>query len=117
MKKGSTFLDIGYVYAPYIPMEVTPIIQTTLQPLNPRGDVIKKLLRRAGIRLKSSEIFSPRKGLTTRYAHKQVQPSYFGSVATSGGQEQAGQTISESRSKDLIETDILVHLHRKGNSL
>ncbi len=53
--KGSTFLETGYVYAPYVPLIVTP---TIFHP----------------------EDFSPRKGVMTRYAKKMVRSDFYGSV-------------------------------------
>ena len=57
--KGSSFLDAGYVYAPYIPLQVTP---TFLDP----------------------DDFTFRKGLRTRYAKKMLRPEYYGAVTVSG---------------------------------
>jgi hypothetical protein len=53
--KGKTFMDTGYVYAPYIPFQLTPVV------LDP-GD------------------FTPRKGIMTRYAKKVVNNKYYGLV-------------------------------------
>lgn len=53
--KGKTFMDTGYVYAPYIPFQLTPVV------LDP-GD------------------FTPRKGIMTRYATKVVNNKYYGLV-------------------------------------
>jgi hypothetical protein len=53
--KGSNFMDTGYVYAPYIPFQLTPAV------LDP-------------------DDFSPRKGILTRYAKKVVNNKYFGLV-------------------------------------
>jgi len=54
-RKGSSFLESGYVYAPYIPLQVTPTI--------------------FGV-----EDFVPRKGVMTRYAKKMVRPDQYGLV-------------------------------------
>jgi hypothetical protein len=54
-RKGTTFMEAGYVYAPYIPFQVTP---TILEPND----------------------FTPRKGLMTRYATKVVNNKYYGLV-------------------------------------
>ena len=54
-RKGSSFLESGYVYAPYVPLQVTP---TIFQP----------------------EDFTPRKGVMTRYAKKMVRPDMYGLV-------------------------------------
>jgi hypothetical protein len=54
-RKGSSFLESGYVYAPYVPLQVTPTIFGT-------------------------EDFVPRKGVMTRYAKKMVRPDMFGLV-------------------------------------
>ena len=54
-RKGSSFLESGYVYAPYVPLQVTPTI--------------------FGI-----EDFVPRKGVMTRYAKKMVRPDMYGLV-------------------------------------
>ena len=54
-RRGSQFLESGYVYAPYVPLQVTPTIFGT-------------------------EDFVPRKGVMTRYAKKMVRPDMFGLV-------------------------------------
>ena len=57
-RKGSSFLESGYVYAPYVPLQVTPTIFGT-------------------------EDFVPRKGVMTRYAKKMVRPDMYGLVVVS----------------------------------
>jgi len=54
-RKGASFLESGYVYAPYVPLQVTPTI--------------------FGV-----EDFTPRKGVMTRYAKKMVRPDMYGLV-------------------------------------
>ena len=54
-RKGSSFLESGYVFAPYVPLQVTPTIFGT-------------------------EDFVPRKGVMTRYAKKMVRPDMYGLV-------------------------------------
>tara|TARA_R100000152_G_C6780049_1_gene212351 strand:+ start:2138 stop:3868 length:1731 start_codon:yes stop_codon:yes gene_type:complete len=54
-RKGGSFLESGYVYAPYVPLQVTPTIFGT-------------------------EDFVPRKGVMTRYAKKMVRPDMYGVV-------------------------------------
>ena len=58
-RKGSSFLESGYVYAPYVPLQVTPTI--------------------FGV-----EDFVPRKGVMTRYAKKMVRPDMYGLVIVRG---------------------------------
>jgi hypothetical protein len=58
-RKGNNFLESGYVYAPYVPLQVTPTI--------------------FGV-----EDFVPRKGVMTRYAKKMVRPDYYGLVVVRG---------------------------------
>lgn len=53
--KGSSFLETGYVYAPYVPLVVTP---TIFEPND----------------------FTPRKGVMTRYAKQVVRPEFYGIV-------------------------------------
>ena len=57
--KGKSLLDTGYIYAPYIPMQLTPTIY------NP-------------------ENFAPVKGILTRYAKKCVNNRFYGSVKVDG---------------------------------
>lgn len=57
--KGQTFLDAGYVWAPYIPLQVTA---TFLDPND----------------------FQFRKGLRTRYATKMVRSEFYGEVNVTG---------------------------------
>jgi len=58
-RKGSSFLESGFVYAPYVPLQVTPTIFGT-------------------------EDFVPRKGVMTRYAKKMVRPDMYGLVICRG---------------------------------
>jgi hypothetical protein len=58
-RKGSGFLESGYVYAPYVPLQVTPTIFGT-------------------------EDFVPRKGVMTRYAKQMVRPDMYGLVICRG---------------------------------
>ena len=66
-RKGSGFLESGYVYAPYVPLQVTPTIFGT-------------------------EDFVPRKGVMTRYAKKMVRPDMYGLVIVRGLLGEAGAT-------------------------
>jgi hypothetical protein len=54
-RRGNSFLESGYVYAPYVPLQVTPTI--------------------FGV-----EDFVPRKGVMTRYGKKMVRPDMYGLV-------------------------------------
>ena len=56
---GSSLLDTGYIYAPYVPMALTP---TMYNPFN----------------------FAPVKGIVTRYAKKLVNNKYFGAIKVDG---------------------------------
>ena len=53
--KGGSYLESGYVYAPYVPLIVTPTIF-------------------------APEDFTPRKGVMTRYGKKMVRSDFFGTV-------------------------------------
>lgn len=53
--KGGSYLETGYVYAPYVPLIVTPTIF-------------------------APEDFSPRKGVMTRYGKKMIRTDFFGTV-------------------------------------
>jgi hypothetical protein len=57
--KGSNFFETGAVYAPYIPLIITPLIY---DPTN----------------------FTPRKAVMTRYAKKMVRPEFYGKVLIAG---------------------------------
>ena len=57
--KGKSLLDTGYIYAPYIPMQLTPVIYN---PFNA----------------------APIRYINTRYAKKSVNNRYFGSVIVRG---------------------------------
>ena len=57
--KGSQFLETGAVFAPYIPLIMTPMVY-------------------------DPDTFVPRKGLLTRYAKKMVRPEYFGKIVVNG---------------------------------
>jgi hypothetical protein len=64
-RKGSSFLESGFVYAPYVPLQVTPTIFGT-------------------------EDFVPRKGVMTRYAKQMVRPDMYGLVVVRGLLGEAG---------------------------
>ena len=53
--RGTQFLETGAVYAPYIPLVMTPLVY---DPTN----------------------FTPRKGVMTRYAKKVVRPEFYGLI-------------------------------------
>ena len=57
--KGKSLLDAGYIYAPYVPLQLTP---TMYNPFN----------------------FTPIKGIMTRYAKKMVNNRYFGVIDVKG---------------------------------
>ncbi len=57
--KGKSLLDAGYVYAPYVPLQLTP---TMYNPFN----------------------FTPIKGIMTRYAKKMVNNRYFAVIDVKG---------------------------------
>ena len=57
--KGSQFLECGAVFAPYIPLIMTPLLY-------------------------DPNTFTPRKGLMTRYAKKMIRPDYYGKIYVSG---------------------------------
>ena len=66
-RRGGSFLESGYVYAPYVPLQVTPTIFGT-------------------------EDFVPRKGVITRYAKKMVRPDMYGLVVVRGLLGEGGLT-------------------------
>ena len=66
-RKGSSFLESGYVYAPYVPLQTTPTIF-------------------------GPEDFVPRKGVMTRYGKKMVRPDMYGLVLIRGMMGEAGAT-------------------------
>jgi hypothetical protein len=57
--KGSQFLETGAVFAPYIPLIMTPLVY-------------------------DPETFTPRKGLLTRYAKKMLRPEFYAKIYVSG---------------------------------
>jgi len=57
--RGNQFLETGAVFAPYIPLIMTPLVY-------------------------DPDTFTPRKGLLTRYAKKMIRPEFYGRVFVSG---------------------------------
>jgi len=57
--RGAQFLETGAVFAPYIPLIMTPLVY-------------------------DPETFTPRKGLMTRYAKKMVRPEFYGKIMING---------------------------------
>ena len=53
--RGSQFLETGAVYAPYIPLIMTPLVYDPVT-------------------------FTPRKGIMTRYAKKMIRPEFYGKI-------------------------------------
>jgi len=56
--RGSQFLETGAVYAPYVPLIMTPLIYDPVS-------------------------FTPRKGIMTRYAKKMIRPEFYGKIFVS----------------------------------
>ena len=56
--KGNQFLETGAVFAPYIPLIMTPLVYDPIS-------------------------FTPRKGIMTRYAKKMVRPDFYGKILCS----------------------------------
>ena len=57
--KGASYLDAGYVFAPHVPLEVTPTFQ-------------------------DPETFENKKGLKSRFATKMLRSEYYGVLTVSG---------------------------------
>jgi hypothetical protein len=57
--RGAQFLETGAVFAPYVPLIMTPLVY-------------------------DPNTFTPRKGLLTRYAKKMIRPEFYGRVFVSG---------------------------------
>jgi hypothetical protein len=57
--RGTQFLETGAVFAPYIPLIMTPMVY-------------------------DPETFTPRKGLMTRYAKKMLRPEFYGKIYIDG---------------------------------
>jgi hypothetical protein len=57
--RGSQFLETGAVFAPYIPLIMTPLVY-------------------------DPDTFTPRKGLLTRYAKKMLRPEFYGKIYVNG---------------------------------
>ena len=57
--RGSQFLETGAVYAPYVPLMMTPLVY-------------------------DPDTFTPRKGLMTRYAKKMIRPEFYGKIKVAG---------------------------------
>lgn len=57
--RGSRILEAGYIYAPYVPMQLTPVMYNPFD-------------------------FTPIRGVLTRYAKKMVLNRYYGRISCSG---------------------------------
>lgn len=57
--RGGQFLEAGAVFAPYVPLIMTPLVY-------------------------DPDTFTPRKGLLTRFAKKMVRPEFYGKIYVSG---------------------------------
>ena len=57
--RGKQFLEAGAVFAPYVPLVMTPLVY-------------------------DPDTFTPRKGLLTRYAKKMLRPEFYGKVYVNG---------------------------------
>ena len=56
--RGSQFLETGAVYAPYVPLIMTPLVY-------------------------DPNTFTPRKGIMTRYAKEMIRPEFYGRIFVS----------------------------------
>jgi hypothetical protein len=54
-RKGTSFFETGYVYAPYQPLILTPVVY-------------------------DPDTFVPAKGIMTRYATQMVKPEYYARI-------------------------------------
>jgi len=107
--RGETKLDAGYIYAPYIPLQVTPTVpgeffkkpepktplevfvegvfaeeieQGTLKPVRPEEPVNPcKEVPLSGAPFVDPNDFSLRKGIRTRYQKRLVNPNFFGTAS------------------------------------
>ena len=57
--KGSSILEAGYIYAPYVPMQLTPVMYNPFD-------------------------FKPIRGIMTRYAKKMILNRYYGKILCDG---------------------------------
>jgi hypothetical protein len=57
--RGNNFLETGAVYAPYVPLIMTPLVYDPTD-------------------------FTPRKGVMTRYAKKMIRPEFYGKIMVKG---------------------------------
>jgi len=57
--RGANFLETGAVYAPYVPLIMTPLVYDPTD-------------------------FTPRKGVMTRYAKKMIRPEFYGKIYVKG---------------------------------
>jgi len=57
--KGSSILEAGYIYAPYVPMQLTPVMYNPFD-------------------------FKPIRGIMTRYAKKMILNRYYGKILVDG---------------------------------
>jgi hypothetical protein len=57
--RGSQFLETGAVYAPYIPLMMTPLVY-------------------------DPNTYTPNRGVMTRYAKKMLRPEFFGLIQVEG---------------------------------
>ena len=57
--RGKQFLETGAVFAPYVPLIMTPLVY-------------------------DKDTFTPRKGLMTRYAKKMLRPEFYGKIYVAG---------------------------------
>ena len=57
--RGQNFLETGAVYAPYVPLIMTPLVYDPTD-------------------------FTPRKGVMTRYAKKMIRPEFYGKIKVHG---------------------------------
>jgi hypothetical protein len=57
--RGGQFLESGAVYAPYVPLIMTPLVYDPAS-------------------------FTPRKGIMTRYAKKMIRPEFYGKIVVEG---------------------------------
>lgn len=61
--RGETFMESGYVFAPHVPLQVTPLMSQAYKKAKLAG---LKVVRR--------------KGMITKYGKKAVQPDFYATI-------------------------------------
>ena len=76
-RKSDSLIEQGYVYAPYIPIQTSSVVNGYDSKNTNRKRKINKIF---GLGLNIKDEFLPSKSITSRYSTKTINSKYYGTI-------------------------------------